>query len=245
MPGLTTFGDIPDNTASSSPQSIHREGSESPFAPPYSPITPVMATATLAPASVYHAEEYSPPAMQRPAAVPISESDNPDAIALRSTISVLQIQRQRAVRDLQTLERQKAIATADPEKFAHELMSGGITSSPDQGILGYPVSGLSTYTPGLREDSTTNAKRSEFGVIPAPQSVVRTPPVNWTKYQIRGESLDRLHEEQQSRPTLGGPEREVGPARSLEHVIAAPYRPWEDTLSDSPARSRNAAKNEL
>lgn len=43
--------------------------------------------------------------------------------------------------------------------------------------------------------------------LPAPQDVVRCPPINWAQYAIPGEPLDRLHSEQMRQPTLGTPAR--------------------------------------
>ncbi|MCJ1315408.1 hypothetical protein MMC15_000727 [Xylographa vitiligo] len=225
---------------SSSIQSNDCRGSESPSAPPYSPITPLMPTATLAPAPIHHGEDFPAPTTERAAPVPISESDNPDAIALRSAISVLQIQRQRTLRDLQTLERQKSIAVADPELFAHELSSGNVKSASRCGILGENSDSevLENHTDLSRVVSATQEGTS-FGIIPAPQNVVRCPPVNWAKYLIVGEALDNLHEEQRSRPSSGEPQRDFETFRESDHVVAAPYRPWADKIPASPAQTRS------
>lgn len=83
-----------------------------------------------------------------------------------------------------------------------------------------------------------------FGVIPGPQNIVRTPPINWAKYHIVGESLDKLHEEQKARPIPGQPRRDGDPLRAPEHIIAAPYNPWSDKLSDSPMRTRSFSKKD-
>lgn len=45
----------------------------------------------------------------------------------------------------------------------------------------------------------------EFPKFPAPQNVIRMPPINWAKYHIIGEPLERMHEEQVKRPTAGEP----------------------------------------
>ncbi|MCJ1287960.1 hypothetical protein MMC26_007313 [Xylographa opegraphella] len=218
--------------SSSSIQSNDARGPDSPSAPPYSPITPVLPTAILAPASIHHAEASPDPTTERAAPVPISESNNPDAIALRSAISVLQIQRQRTLRDLQTLERQKTIAVADPERFAYELNSGNVKSAPSRGILGGGISesdGLGNQTDVGRDDSATDENTS-FGVIPVPQNIVRCPPVNWAKYLVVGEALDSLHEMQRSRPSSGEPQRQFETLRESDHVVTAPYRPWSDKI---------------
>ena len=240
MPAFASFDNNPlEHTESSSPRGNNHEGSESPSAPPYSPITPVMPSATLAPAAIYHTEDFPAPAVQFPAPVPISESENPDAIALRSAISVLQVQRQRTVRDLQMLDRQKVVAAANPEKFAHELASGNLKSASSQWILGKEATESLRPPTDHSKDGSITQEGTTFGIIPAPQNIVRCPPVNWAKYHVIGEALDNLHQEQRSRPTLGDPQREYETPREPEHVIAAPYRPWADTTPASPARTRS------
>ncbi|MCJ1419218.1 hypothetical protein MMC32_005571 [Xylographa parallela] len=203
-----------------------------------------MPTATLAPAPAHHAEDF--PALTTERAIPtsISESDNPDAIALRSAISVLQIQRQRTLRDLQTLERQKTIAVADPKRFAHELSSGSVKSASSRGTLGGENSdsaSLENQT-DLSRDHSAIQEVTSFGIIPAPQNIVRCPPVNWAKYHIVGDALDNLHEEQRLRPSSGEPQRGFDIFRESGHVVAAPYRPWADKIPASPARTRSIDK---
>ncbi|MCJ1403952.1 hypothetical protein MMC11_007175 [Xylographa trunciseda] len=241
MPASTPFNSPPSHTmGSSSPQRYDRQGSESPSAPPYSPITPVIPSATLAPVPTYHTEVFPAPATERPTPMPISEIDNPDAIALRSAISVLQIQRQRTLRDLQTLERQKTVAAADPERFAHELSSGNVKSASNRGILG----GENSHFPD-GPDGPTRQERSSFEIIPAPQNIVRCPPVNWAKYHIVGEPLDNLHAQQRSRPSSGEPQRDFETLRDSDYMIAAPYRPWADQNPASPVRKRSIDKRGL
>ncbi|KAK3063282.1 hypothetical protein LTS18_001687 [Coniosporium uncinatum] len=80
---------------------------------------------------------------------------------------------------------------------------------------------------------------SKFGAMPAPQNIVRMPAINWAKYNVVGESLDSLHEEQRRYPTLGTPARDGHPSsppnpnvRAPEHHIAKPY----DPMTDKPER---------
>ncbi|MCJ1296276.1 hypothetical protein MMC34_007842 [Xylographa carneopallida] len=229
---------------SSSTQTEDGAGSASPPAPPYSPITPVMPTATLAPAPIHHAEDFPAVGTARAVPVPVSESYNPDALALRSAISILQIQRQRTLRDLQSLQRQKTIAVADPELFAHELRSGNVKSASGPGVLGGERPDL--YFPesqtGTSRDDPATQEGTSFGMIPTPQNIVRCPPVNWAKYLIVGEALDNLHEEQRSHPSPGEPQRDFGTSKESDHVVAAPYRPWADKIPASPAQSRSPDK---
>ena len=76
--------------------------------------------------------------------------------------------------------------------------------------------------------------KSKFGTIPKPQNVVRMPPINWAKYHIVGEPLDKMHEEQRNRPFAGVPRQDAN-QRAPEHFIAAPYRPLTGRI-DSPVK---------
>ncbi|WEW58619.1 hypothetical protein PRK78_004087 [Emydomyces testavorans] len=203
----------------------------------------------------------SPVFAPEPAPVPISESDNPDAIALRSAISVLQVQKQQALRDIRALEEMKQAATESPEAFAREVISGKLTVTEGGMNLFRPqpleTDGGENSEHGDKHDMHMHVggdqqKKREnssvkFGQIPKPQDIVRMPPINWAKYHIVGESLDKLHEEQRRRPSAGEPRKEMLTPiqRAPEHVIAAPYRPFTDKL-DSPmkTRSSNKRKNE-
>ncbi|KAJ5999768.1 hypothetical protein N7481_000177 [Penicillium waksmanii] len=128
--------------------------------PPYSPVTPVFAhldpvatnNATIVPpllspspttqvapeTPAYQAPR--PPAAPavikpEPPPVPISESENPDAIALRSAISILQLQKQQSLRDIQSLERMKDVAGSDPEGFARDLASGRLRTEDSGAVI--------------------------------------------------------------------------------------------------------------
>ena len=67
--------------------------------------------------------------------------------------------------------------------------------------------------------------------FPAPQDVVRTPPIEWSKYHIVGEPLNQMHEQQRQQP--GTPDEQTGSSR--DRVIAAPYGPFSDK---PPAQTR-------
>ena len=160
---------------------------------------------------------------------------------------------------MQTLEQQKEAAVANPEAFARDVASGKIKARGMRDVLG-PVGEMPRDLPGMdprrrgemgggsadqveegvvMEDSEEeeNEPAAEpthaFGEIPSEQNVVRMPPINWAKYHIVGESLDKLHEEQRTRPVAGQPLRDEDlkpKQRAPEHVIAAPYDPWRDKL---------------
>ena len=264
--------------------------SVSPDTPPYSPLTPVLSSKNLfglnetlhqqndppvnqpQPEPELHQRQYQQ--LQTKPLLPFSESDNPDAIALRSALSILHIQRQNALRDLKTLERQKKIAKADPEAFAADLVAGRVKTVQSSGGLGViaPQSEKQYHAPAKEEevDEDDSAAvnhtegqrnppkyspdglqrhRSKFDDMPGPQNIIRAPPINWAKYHIVGESLDRLHAEQQARPTPGQPRRDGDetsrPAPGPTSVIAAPYSPWTDQLSSSEgqgSRTRSVSR---
>ena len=223
----------------------------SPDTPPYSPITPVMASSTL---PQNRAEQQYAPESDKEAVrvlIPFSESDNSDAIALRSAISILQLQRQQSVRDLKTLERQKTIAVADPKSFAAEVAVGRVKTVDSRGLIA-PM--LDNPSEADVEDSYMNAsvdraerslnKNPKFGDIPGPQSIVRTPPINWAKYHILGEPLERLHEEQKANPAPSQPRTGKENLSRSPHMVAGPYSPWKDKLPDPSARTRGTFRKD-
>ncbi|KAJ5238330.1 hypothetical protein N7468_002949 [Penicillium chermesinum] len=231
--------------------------------PPYSPVTPVFAKLEPLPAgetkilppplspeprstNTANIPPYRPPPppanppvfKPEPPPVPISESENPDAIALRSAISILQMQKQQSLRDINTLERLKEAAGANPEAFARDLADGRLRTEEDHGTV---IQFSDNRAMDAGEDADDNEKAdgtSSFGRIPKPQNIVRMPPINWAKYQIVGEPLDRMHEEQLHRPSPGAPRREPAP----EHVLASPYRPLVDRI-ETPTRLARPSKS--
>lgn len=79
--------------------------------------------------------------------------------------------------------------------------------------------------------------------LPTPQDVVRMPAINWSKYAVVGESLDKLHREQLAKPTLGTPGTVAADGKAYEFKggpnpddgkksvgIAAPYDPLHDKI---------------
>lgn len=178
---------------------------------------------------------------------PISEEPNSsDAIALRAAISILQLQRERSKADLVALERLKRQAMADPDSFVEELNAGRLRKmQPDIGLapagdIGRndrrqpePPSdvdgddGDDDTSPQAVESRTTQSK---FDPIPVPQNVVRCPPINWAKYHVVGESLDKIHAERTRRPGSGEPSQDD--ARAPEVVLAAPYSPFTDKVTE-------------
>lgn len=213
----TSSGETPQSAPANA--SRQQQQSQSQLPPPQPPPPP---PPTIAP---------------EPAPVPISESDNPDVIALRSAISILQMQKQRALSDIKTLNRLKQVAAADPEKFAQELMANRSTGRDDSANQFVDLRPPET---GESDDEAGSGERNNASLVdqlPRPQNVIRMPPINWAKYHIIGEPLDRMHEEQRQRPVSGEPRQSDPAQRAPEHVLAAPYQPLTDRL-ETPSKSR-------
>ena len=160
--------------------------------------------------------------MLPPPPEPIEFESNPDVIALRSAISVLQVQRKRAVEDIQTLSKAMDQAVEEPEAFVKDLVAGRTQGQPTQ----------------------TKAWSS----LPKPQNVVRSPPINWTQYAVVGDSLEKLHAEQVAQPTQGSPatvgangmfEFKAGDGKQEKYAgVAAQYMPGKDKIDRKPSRGK-------
>ncbi|KAI9883367.1 MAG: hypothetical protein M1823_004857 [Watsoniomyces obsoletus] len=156
--------------------------------------------------------------------------DDADAIALRAAMSVLELQRERCKADLKKLEQIKDQALANPEAFLEDLRIGRLRHEGDQrALVSFNGRGSSTGAP--------NQTMSSFGTIPSPQNVVRCPPINWAKYRVVGEALDKLHAEQTRFPDGGEPPRSA--VRAPEALIACPYRPMADHMEPSRSAGRS------
>lgn len=215
------------------PRATPREpGSSTPPRPSYSPVTPTLSQANLSIAE--HPTRPPPEWIEEPEALPVSSEDNSDAIALRAAISILQLQRERSLRDIRTLDKMKVEALRQPESFAEHLKAGKLSQAPPVGINNLDDSEDEDVDVEHPDDNGEVPKKEEigkFGKFPTPQNVVRCPPINWDKYHIVGESLDKLHAQQRKNP---GPGAENG-SQQLDHVIAAPFRPFVDKLDPAPS----------
>ncbi|KAI2467695.1 hypothetical protein F4781DRAFT_299138 [Annulohypoxylon bovei var. microspora] len=285
--------------------------SSPPQRPPYSPITPPLNPIALPPRPSYthtsqppHQTSIAPPPPE-----PIDFDANPDVLALKSAISVLQLQRRKAAADMGVLSRAKAAALADPAAFVQDLTSGRVAvegegfgggggrdssdsesseddededmEDADVGVsaAGQPApSGASSSSAQTNTDTTTTTTNTPippptvphsgikpepgataiphqpaqpqaqpnrqpprpWAKLPKPQNIVRCPPINWSQYAVVGESLDKLHAEQVSRPTQGVPavvapdgRYEFGAATGKQERlvgVAAPYAPGKDRI---------------
>ena len=171
--------------------------------------------------------------MAEPDPLPVSLDDNSDAIAMRAAISILQMQRQQSQKDIRHLEKLRNAATEDPATFVEELNAGKLTPQPHAGVDVDVDGDDSDSEDQLPHTSDT----SKFGKFPAPQNVVRAPPIEWSKYHIVGEPLERMHEMQRQYP--GHKDDVLDPVQKPQpHSIASPYKAFADKLDDTSTPPR-------
>lgn len=194
--------------------------------------------------------------MSHPLPISVPEEDNADAQALRAALAVLQIQRDKSARDIKTLATLKEAAAKDPEHFVSEMLAGklGHRTQPDDPLAPTLESDHSSAEDDDDDDedddeddnhmqTTSDGTPDKLPKFPTRQNIVRCPPVNWAKYHVLGESLDKLHDEQRRRPTLGEPS--MGDWAGRDHMIAAPYSPWQDPLQLHPMQTRKGSKKPM
>lgn len=200
-------------------------------------------------------------------------NENVDVIALESAILLLQRQKQKAEEDIRQLQRIKQEATSKPAEFVQDLASGKVGQGPppvapggeddddseeddsededeesDEGRDGGQASSSGLGPSPMKATGKGKAAAPQpppsWTTLPTPQDVVRMPAINWSKYAVVGESLDKLHREQVARPTLGTPATAVAAdGRAYEFKggpnpddgkksvgIAAPYDPLHDKI---------------
>jgi len=117
-----------------------------------------------------------------------------DNIALRSTLRLLMLQRDRAKRDIHTLEEMREDALREPLEFIEFIQSqkAGRSSRPSS--------------------KDTDKKPTIFTgrELPKPQEIYRCPPIEWSQYRILGTPLDALHEKQRRRASPSRPSNAAG-----------------------------------
>ncbi|OAA79453.1 hypothetical protein LEL_02939 [Akanthomyces lecanii RCEF 1005] len=259
MPALTIATDkaAPAASGATATAAATQPRSASPptTGPPMSPITPPLnatrlpgddnssssSAAAAAPGArpppLTHTTQETPSTLPlAPGPEPIDFDANPDTIALKSAISVLQLQRRRATADIQALSRAKEEAVGDPEAFVRDLVAGKVNKPPGSGT-------------DEEEEQEGQGPARQWTTLPKPQEVVRCPPINWSQYAVVGDSLDKLHAEQVARPTQGTPAAYIpghagmyefsgGNGRQETYQGAAvPYNPVKDRV-DRKATSK-------
>ncbi|RKF83527.1 hypothetical protein GcM3_012046 [Golovinomyces cichoracearum] len=253
MPSLTLNKSPQNRVASKAIESLPSSPSKS---PPFSPITPspghpcsISKNATQT--RFVHSQTLQT-TIAPPSPKPINFHENIDVLALKSTISLLQLQKATATRDIRTLQRIKIRALQNPQEFARALMSGDIKTRSDP--LFHPGSNFDKHDKEDVQSISTDQNDHQFPrpttcsweKLPAPQNIVRAPPINFAQYAIVPDSLDKLHSDQLSRPTEGIP-RHIGPdgdyidmgegnRRECDMGVAAPYQPSRDKIANTSLR---------
>lgn len=230
----------------------NHQARQSPPRPPVSPITPVLGPTrpSQGVGDANHAQQsgfiltHSQPKQRvipQPPPVAIDLESNPDVLAVKSAIALLQFQAKSARQDMQTVQQIKRRAMQDPEAFL-DAASAGLISPSDIPPLMRCVdddedahdSMGDQHLPGngVRESS-----QSTWPQIPVPQEIVRCPPINWHRYAVEGDELERIHTLERQRPSQGNPQilqpdgelRDGAPGERRDDVgIASPYRPGKD-----------------
>jgi len=203
-------------------QGILKDGSSSPPRPSYSPVTPT------GPHEFRATPQENPPTqwIDEPPSLPLSLEDNADVIALKATISLLQMQRQQSVKDIRHLDKIKDAALDDPRGFADDLRAGKLKKPLPADIVFDDIE-----CEDDEAQTEVNDVTSRFGCLPNPQNIARCPPIEWSKYHIIGKPLDDLHELQRRYPGVSESDI-VGGSLQNDHNTTAPYRPFKDKLDD-------------
>ncbi|KAL2122469.1 hypothetical protein VTJ04DRAFT_2924 [Mycothermus thermophilus] len=165
----------------------------SPSRPPVSPITPTFAPAQAPPAGAAtaaaattstanippfsldrptftHTTQTDQIGVPPPRAEPIDFESNPDVLALKSAISILQLQRNRAAADIQALSRARDAALARPEEFAADLLAGRVRMEGDPLLAPSAATGYSGSGGGGEEAEGDSDSSSESDSEPDPSS---------------------------------------------------------------------------
>jgi hypothetical protein len=158
------------------------------------------------------------------------------------------MQREKSKQDIKTLQELKVAAISDPQAFARSLEAQAKRKTKTSSDISDPalagVSDSEALGDGERNEngegeSTDKASNlddatSKFPSLPQPQNIIRCPPVEWAKYHIVGEPLDKMHEEQKRWPGSSEPPRTQHGQRAPPHAVASPYSPFTDAVSAPP-----------
>ena len=130
---------------------------------------------------------------------------------------------------------------SDEEEEDKEAVSGAAAEDEQDVMLESEdaVNSQMTSDPTVSTSAQPTSRRDEaapFSRIPGPQNVVRMPHINWEKYHIQGEALDRMHEQQRRWPGTF----EYGQERGREFTVAAPYNPWLDAVDGQQDRRKDS-----
>ncbi|KAI6785936.1 uncharacterized protein J7T54_006275 [Emericellopsis cladophorae] len=143
MPGLTIQTDVaPRSHSPEPPPASPLTPSEEASAPQLAPTQAAIATATPRQPSAPHPQAEPPavlshtthpeqvPSQPVPPPQPIDFESNTDAIAIKSAISILQIQKKRAEEHIRLLDQSAQTARDDPQRTAEYLAKGDTSDMP-------------------------------------------------------------------------------------------------------------------
>lgn len=170
-------------------------------------------------------------------------------------MSILQIQARNAENDIRNLARLKERALKDPEGFLKAVESGELQMGGDR-LFNPSANDNDDEDEDEDEDeemgegdelqAPAGSTSKSWGKLPNNQRVVRCPPINWQKYAVVGDSLDKLHADQKSRPTEGMPQAlgadgqlrygGDGIRRPADLGIASSYQPGRDKIDKMSTR---------
>lgn len=149
---------------------------------------------------------------------------NADSIALRSTLRLLMLQKERAKRDIVVLEEMREQALKDPVAFVEFVQRQKRERAAGR--------------KGDFDKTESTAKHNPFynKEIPKPQELYRCPPIEWSQYGILGAPLDHIHERQVRRPSPSRPAAASGVPQSMQTGGIIGMRPaggmeFKDSLS--------------
>jgi hypothetical protein len=232
--------------------------------------TPPSNASQTRPTSTYTHAQPPQTSIPQPTPIPfttVTYEENPDVLALKSAASILQIQARNAVKDIQALQRIKERALRDPAAFGQALESGVVrtradplykpgefeSEEEDDGDGDVEMGGGKGNGNGkegkgekVRKEGKREGPGEKWETLPAPQNIVRCPPVNWNQYAVVGDSLDKIHKDQLERPSEGVPMKVgsdgqlisggEGARRQHDLGVAAPYQPGRDKIEKMSTR---------
>ncbi|KAK4042106.1 hypothetical protein C8A01DRAFT_44879 [Parachaetomium inaequale] len=252
MPGLTITTDLRPASATTSPVILNpRRASvssrtSSPSRPPISPITPTLESAELpgpgqtSPALTTthstmpdfafgrpiftHTTQTDQVGVAPPPAQPIDFDSNPDVLALKSAISILQLQRARATADIQSLSRARDAALANPDAFTADLAAGRVRVDGDRLFSGTRAAGdLAEDDPD--SDSTSD---SESDFDKDDDEVQKEEEEGSTRQQVTPESEPKTDGGGATPPTNGA---EPPPRKSKKKKHKGKQNPADNTAA--------------
>lgn len=136
-------------------------------------------------------------------------------------------------------EDDESDAEMEDQEGGGEASSSGLKPSP----MKPPGKGKAAAAAAAPQPQPPRQEPPPWTTLPTPQDVVRMPAINWSKYAVVGESLDKLHREQLAKPTLGTPATLAADGKAYEFKggpnpddgkksvgIAAPYDPLHEKV---------------